>query len=751
MIENNRYKFLLKCGDVEHVATPIYKELKKVWEQESGEIFFRQKLEGNIKFQGLDYDFIRSCSFGAEISLDVYKRGELYWSGYFHKIDCETDINHEVITVSPKPNDRYKLIMDKLNEEYDLLKHNPKMSDVSMRVRPMLQVYELGNTKIDVYISDNYHNKTVTPIYSINTDWNFGAITFAHCRLGEYDITSEWGEELKGSYAGLGNWRTIDDVGATAQFYMPLSNPFYRVVLDRYYPTVGNPDDNTEVVEIRLEAYIGEWTGDDINLSDQWREIAGYYDYENSRAWIPFNELKEQTSIPLYSAPEVVFTTLENFNISIIYARILYCNPNADSNITEDDTLCFSELYNTAVPVSINEYAYISDFLSDDETKYGRDKESGKYYRPIENSRIYEPVAQALWGNGISAWIDVHSITVAYTDKEIEKVLKDWISMYEAMRVLLGEIDPDVKISHTSRSSQFLYSQNNPVSKLHNQGEYFLLQKSNATKLEYDYAATKTPIKLSDILSWLKTINVYWDIIDFNGEPTLRVEHLIFYLNGGNYETTNHNQINLLEVLNPWNNKNYGYHTNRWKYEDVNTPTNILYKWMDEVSEPFEGEAMKAVERWTPEHQETRSTNRFTSDIDYIFANANDVSKDGFAIVQGYKAENDKPYKILSHTEIIDGRTFDMQNGVMSAVYFQRHYLPYDLFFSQAKITGGSTVEIKSVKKLRQNEVTFFLPDEETIDEYTVLTTEAGDGTIVRLEQDMSSEQYKAILKYENE
>jgi hypothetical protein len=160
--KRDRYKFLLKCGDAEHVATPIYNGLKKVWEQESGEVFFREKLEGTLKFVGKDYAFVRGCDFGKQIDVEIYKTTdnteELYWKGYFRKTDCETDINHGMISVKPKPNDRYKLMMDKLSEEYNLVKHNPKMSDVSMMPTSMKRLNRwnvslLRNRKKQLYSS----------------------------------------------------------------------------------------------------------------------------------------------------------------------------------------------------------------------------------------------------------------------------------------------------------------------------------------------------------------------------------------------------------------------------------------------------------------------------------------------------------------------------------------------------------------------------------------------------------------------
>jgi hypothetical protein len=77
--------------------------------------------------------------------------------------------------------------------------------------------------------------------------------------------------------------------------------------------------------------------------------------------------------------------------------------------------------------------------------------------------------------------------------------------------------------------------------------------------------------------------------------------------------------------------------------------------------------------------------------------------------------------------------------------------MPYDMPSRQMTITGGDVIDVIRTKQLRQNEVKFALPKGMEINEYTTLTTEAGVGTIARMEQDLSTEIYTTTLKYDNE
>lgn len=749
MRTRERYTFELRCGNNTHIANPLYDKLSKKWQQESNQIFFRQSIDGQLQFVNDDYEFIRRCDMAEDIVLTIYRDSKKYIECYFRVADCDIDENHKSLKVKPKSRDSYNTILDKYNEEYDLLKQNPQLSDVSMDVRPTLQVYELGADYIDTYIGSSYYKKKVTPVYSLKDEFNFDAKTFAHCCIKEYDTSGEFGKDLLGNYIGLSNWTTIGGSGATAHFYIVKDdNPAYRILLDRYYTSY---PDNTEVVEIKLQVYIGgdDITGD-IQTSDEWRTIAQYYDAENNRDYTLFDDMKNAQTIPLYKNGELILK-LENYNFAIVYFRLLYMNSNIESNIDEEDYFVFSEIYNHTQKLEQNNIIEYSSNQSSEETIYGKDSQTKMYYQsPRPETDRYVPILQDQWGNGTSLWLNVYEVMEMHSNLIVNKTLKDWVSLYETIRVLLKAIDPSINIQHGSPSSMFLFNRTNPLTNLSQQGEMFLLAKSNATTLEYDYSATKTPITLGKVLEWLKTMNIYWDIYELeDGRKIFRLEHLSYYLNGMNYSGNSRKIIDLKTIFDVRNGKHYAYRTNRWKYDISDSmPTTIFYKWAEEVSVPFEGKAMRAVKRLSDEKQETIGTDTFVSDIDYVFANSNEVSKDGFIVVQAYRADSTQPYAIKYYDCNIDGRDYKLQNGLLSALYIQKSYLPYNLAFRQAEVADGTIVDVKLMKKIRQNDIEFFVPRDMEIDEYTLLTTEVGNGTISDMTQEINSDKIKVTLKY---
>lgn len=752
----DRYKFVLKCGDVEHVATPIYTNLRKVWEQENGEIFFREKLEGDLKFDRADYEFIRSCDFSKQIDITISKANnkgdmEMYWQGYFRKTDCTTDVNHKQIVVKPKAKDRYKLVMDKLNEEYDLMKHNPKMSDVSMMVRPMLQVYELGADYVNCYIGSSFFKIDVTPIYDLAdyTDMHLSAYPMCIARpIQIYD--SSLSDKL---FFSASDWEYMEDATNTHFLYMPCDDGIHRMYIKATQSALENKGDTVYRIGLEKKQSNGEWL-----------IFGAYKNTSANREWMTRAEIESASTIKLYLYGSNTGITDNlvgefDFNLTTFCSRLLakmYYPGGYD--IADGDIFNTSEIYDKIYKVSIGDNILASSSLSSDVTIFGRvEGEDNLYYVPTDNIQAidqYEPILEQSWTKKWSFWLKIHDFTERI-DKthSVSKTLKDWISLYEAIRVLLQAIDPNVGLVHESGSSMFLWNKTNPITGMQNQGEIFLLQKSNATKLEYNYSASKAPITLGKILNWLKTFNVYWDIYEVNGKPYMRIEHKLFYMNGGAYVKQNKAEIDLRNIVDTWGGKTFAFETNNWKYEDVNNiPTTIYYKWADEVSMPFEGEAMKVVDNpYGEEHQETRNAEIFTSDIDYIFANSTKINKDGFVVVQGSKASGDTSYAILFYDVDINGRQYHLQNGYLSVAYMQRYYMPYDMPGKQMEITGGEIIESVYTRQLRQNEVKFALPKGTAIDIYSPIATEVGIGTIARLEQELDSEFYTTTLKYDNE
>ena len=113
-----RYRFILR-NTTDHIARPIWKsDLAKEYAFESGQMFRRATLSGDLTFIGKDYDWIMAQPFSAKIIVilqvswaqpDVWTG--TYWQGEFYRTDCTINVDDKTIKVKPNVSDRYNNIL----------------------------------------------------------------------------------------------------------------------------------------------------------------------------------------------------------------------------------------------------------------------------------------------------------------------------------------------------------------------------------------------------------------------------------------------------------------------------------------------------------------------------------------------------------------------------------------------------------------------------------------------------------------
>ena len=136
--------------------------------KESNQQFYRAKLNGSLSFR-FEYDYILNAGYNA-VHIVVLQRydEDLFdfvevWRGSFTLTDCEVDVDTRTISVKPETNDRYRKILDHLQDEYNLLKINPTQQGVDMQIRPIIQVYCDGASKITNITSNGYYEMDCEP------------------------------------------------------------------------------------------------------------------------------------------------------------------------------------------------------------------------------------------------------------------------------------------------------------------------------------------------------------------------------------------------------------------------------------------------------------------------------------------------------------------------------------------------------------------------------------------------------------
>ena len=119
---NPIYQFRLSVnGGAQQIARPLYADLAKEWNKESGYQFFRTTLSSKLTFIS-DYELIHNAGMEERFDLEIlisYTNGSTwstYWEGYFYTADCEFSIDDKTAIVQPKPLDNYDGIMNALEK-----------------------------------------------------------------------------------------------------------------------------------------------------------------------------------------------------------------------------------------------------------------------------------------------------------------------------------------------------------------------------------------------------------------------------------------------------------------------------------------------------------------------------------------------------------------------------------------------------------------------------------------------------------
>lgn len=149
-------------------VNPTYKDdLSMEYEMESNQQFFRQKLSGKIAFIRDDYDFLNEQDFNKEfiLLLQESKDGGKTWSdfyrGKFMKTDCTWNDDDKKCEVNPNVYDEYNDVIAGLDKEYNLVKLSPEIKRLTIKKRPLIQVYLPGESLVSCFLGGTYWEQDV--------------------------------------------------------------------------------------------------------------------------------------------------------------------------------------------------------------------------------------------------------------------------------------------------------------------------------------------------------------------------------------------------------------------------------------------------------------------------------------------------------------------------------------------------------------------------------------------------------------
>lgn len=730
-----KYRFFLQIGEdgTKQTVRPNYKDdLTLDYELETNQRFYRAKLSGKINFVRADYDIINDAPFDSEFFLYIEKSDDWgqtynqYYKAKFMKTDCTFNDDDKLVTVQPETIDQYNDVLAGLEKEYNLIELAPQIEFLTIRKRPLIQIYVPGDSIVSCFLGGTNWEQDA----NATTDQNALVQTyyFALCNiLKEIQITSNGSPAV---ISGLYTGRMA--TGASADVFegklYPELNVNYYIYISQQRINGGVPF-GIAVVEIRKQS--------DDTVMFRYQKVTRK----------PFDTLEfDLTAVEGSGATGTMHADMKSYNI---YARYLCDVEKIDDLNTyplpADDIVDNNRNYRRAIGYAID-VAFISNNFSDTPTEWGL-ADNGKYFAPPYSifGQTFYPIARSTWryaslwfGFYLMDWILEEKTRKAYT-------LRDAFTLSSCINVLLKEFAPGITHEATPEYSQFLYNTNNPIP-----GQSFKLlisQKSNIINGEYKTPTQKAPITLQQIMTMLRDIyKCYWYIED----GKFKIEQVSWFRNGGSYGYNPIIDYDLTQLENVRNGKKLAFATSEYSFDKVEMPERYQFEWMDDVTTPFEGLPIEITSKYvTAGKIEEINISNFTSDIDLMLLNPGAISSDGFALFAAVTPSGGGQLELPFTRQTVDGVEYFLQNGYLAFINIQPTYWVYDMPARNFKINNIPNYAIGIERKKKQ---TLNFPAGTTDpNPMQLIKTYIGNGQVDKLSVNLCSRNIKATLKYDTE
>lgn len=729
-----KYRFFLQIGEdgTKQTVRPNYKDdLTLDYELETNQRFYRAKLSGKINFVRADYDIINDAPFDSEFFLYIEKSDDWgqtynqYYKAKFMKTDCTFNDDDKLVTVQPKTTDQYDDVLAGLEKEYNLVELAPQIEFLTIRKRPLIQIYVPGDSIVSCFLGGTNWEQDA----NATTDQNALIQTyhFALCNiLKEIQITSHGSPAV---ISGLYTGRMTTGASANnfeGKLYPELNVNYYIYITQQ---RIDGLPFGAVAVEIRKQS-------DDTAMFRYTKATTS-----------PFDTLEfDLTAVNGSGATGTMHADMKSYNI---YARYLCDVEKIDDlntyPLTADDIVDNNRNYRRAIGYAID-VAFISNNFSDTPTEWGL-ADNGKYFAPPYSiyGQTFYPIARSTWryaslwfGFYLFDWILEEKARKAYT-------LRDAFTLSSCINVLLKEFAPGITHEATPEYSQFLYNTNNPISR--QSFKLLISHKSNIINGEYQTPAQKAPITLQQIMTILRDIyKCYWYIED----GKFKIEQINWFRNGGSYGYNPIIDYDLTQLENVRNGKKLAFATSEYSFDKVDMPERYQFEWMDDVTTPFEGLPIEITSKYvTAGKIEEINISNFTSDIDLMLLNPGAISSDGFALFAAVTPSGGGQLELPFTRQTVDGVEYFLQNGFLAFINIQPTYWVYDMPARNFKINNIPNYAIGIERKKKQ---TLNFPAGTTDpNPMQLVKTYIGNGQVDKLSVNLCSRNIKATLKYDTE
>lgn len=713
-----KYKFYLQIGEdgEKQVVNPNYKDdLALDYELETNQRFYRAKLSGKINFFRADYDIINDAPFDSEFFLYIEKSDDWgqtynqYYKAMFMKTDCTFNDDDKLVTVQPETIDEYNNVLAGLEKEYNLIELAPEIKYLTIRKRPLIQIYIPGDSIVSCFLG--------------GTNWEQDA-----------NVVTDTNELINKYYFSVvGKFRKID-VKATFIGYDSADGTYYGKLGGKYY--------NSNGFYIQAEQVLGEVVYQ-LKIYDNNNNLVAYTDARVGIDPVGTYQFKKESG-------GLTFTYDATGTENNIYARYL-CDVDKIGDLTTydlpiDDIVDNNRNYKKAIGYAID-VVFSSVNFSYEPTEWGL-ASNGRYYLPPYSiyGAVFYPIARSTWGNyslwfsfAIFDWILEEKARKAYT-------LKDTFTLSSCINVLLKQFAPEITHEATPEYSQFLYNTNNPIS-----GQSFKLlisQKSNIINGEYQTPAQKAPVTLQQIMTMLRDIyKCYWYIED----GKFKIEQVSWFRNGGSYGYNPIIDYDLTQLENVRNGKKLAFATSEYSFDKVEMPERYQFEWMDDVTTPFEGLPIEITSKYvTAGKIEEINISNFTSDIDLMLLNPGAISADGFALFAAVTPSGGGQLELPFTRQTVENVEYYLQNGYLAFINIQPTYWVYDMPARNFKINNAQSYAMGGIERKKKQTLNFPAGTTDP-NPMQLVKTYIGNGQVDKLSVNLCSRNIKATLKYDTE
>lgn len=755
---------------------PHYSKLESKYKKETGQVFFRNSLEGSIKVFGADYDFIRLQSLETKYLLIVTSNiGDVLALSSFAKTDCKLDDTRHSIELKLSPIDRYSKIMNNYDNTYDLIKLSPAITPLTLTKRLLYQFYIQGANSVSCYANGTYWEQDVNEAID-NADALEKKYYFSkNLSFQEFQITKDMSETYAGTYihmpgtppttwvnqtsgeghikmVGISDLTHVDGTSVIRWFYsgQPVSGQELGGLKDEWKFALKIYDDRS-YGNLNVAFSVGVFVLKDWNVNSEKASISNTGEYE-------FKVVEKQSS-KRFKLDVVHYT---------VWGRVLAdvdtaVEPSSGQTKTlydlpKDDFVSERVNYRKCIGL-IGLQVQQTGYTVKHPTKYGRN-DYGRYFTNnfvnavTKTEHMPVPISRSTWAN-TSIWAIIPDTWSSFEGQfRTQFTLKDAFALSDVIKALLHKINPLIKFEATAEYSKFFYEGDTSTPIIPFDGARvgyvpFIAPKSNVLKGNYDQAAQKAEISFEQLMNMLRDcFRCYWYIDDSN---RLRIEHISYFMKGLSYAQPNI-QLDLTKKLDKFNKKLVLYAQEATSYIKDDLNSRYEFSWMDDSTDTFDDMEIDIKSLYVQSDKtEEINPDVFSSDIDLMLYAPDKFSEDGFALMMANKDTGKVPITSVSELrddEYIYTYRVTPQNYLCSWLYLARYYMldmpAYKIEYTRAPITDA--YRVTGLKQFKQQDIEF--QTNAKIDLNKAIKTSVGIGTIDSMSVNIDTHLISTTLVY---